>query len=82
MKGRPRVKRQVNIEATSAQHEMLMYLAKETESYSTSGPNKGEPSPTALMRRITEGQVTLLYKRRRIFPPMSLFFKVVNKNNN
>lgn len=69
-------KRQVNVDLTDARHEILMYFAEQTESISTKGPNQGDPSVGALVRRICEGKVRLIYEGKVVKIPLNLFFEI------
>lgn len=73
---RRRPKRQVKVDLTEDREKILLYLAEATESISTNGLNKGGISIGALVRRICEGQVTLLYQGRKIQLPIKFFLKL------
>lgn len=68
-------KPQLNIELTDAREEALMIFAERTESFSTNGTNRGQPSAGALIRRICEGHIVLVYKGKRVSIPPSLLFR-------
>jgi hypothetical protein len=74
-----RNRKQLNIEVTPVRERLLLHLANKTESVSTNGLNKGQPSVGALMRRISEGSVKLYYKGNIINIPFLTMLEVVHE---
>lgn len=70
----PPKKKQVNLDLTEKSRKILMHFAISTESISTNGINKGEPSPAAMIRRICEGEIDIYYKGEKVNIPLRLFF--------
>lgn len=61
--------RQFNVQLRPGQQELLLYYARATDSIASSGPTKGEYSIGALIRRISEGEISIVYKSKRIMVP-------------
>lgn len=72
-------KPQLNIELTEHRESILLFMAEETESYSTNGPTNGKPSAAAMLRRICEGQISLYYRGKKITVPAHMFFSSTAK---
>lgn len=68
-----RRKRQVNIDLTERRERVLIFFAKKTESLSTNGTNKGDPSIGALIRRICDGEIKITHDNKQIDIPLSLY---------
>lgn len=73
MRSEPK-KKQINVDLNVRSRRILMHISEKTESLSTNGINKGEPSPAALLRRICDGEVDIYYKGEKINIPLRLFF--------
>jgi hypothetical protein len=77
MRGKPK-KRQVNVDLTENRHEILMHFAERTESMSTNGLNKGEPSIGAFVRRVCEGKIQIYYHGKRVDIPFRKFLEILD----
>lgn len=74
-----RKRRQVKVDLTREREELLLLLAEATDSRSTNGPAKGEISIGAMIRRICEGQIQLVYQGSRVKVPAKYYFSINNE---
>jgi len=72
-------RKQVNVELTECRHDLLLYFAAKTESDSTNGLNRGEPSVGAFVRRICEGKIEIYYQGKKVAIPFKKFLEIAQQ---
>lgn len=67
--------RQFNVQFRKSQEDLMLYYARTTDSVATSGPTKGEYSIGALLRRISDGEITLVHNGKKLMIPPFMITK-------